>query len=158
MPQHEGAVRQLGLDPVENRYLLAGAADATVAVYDTCATHLEAGTTESCPAVLKIARNNSSSHKFSITSVAWYPIDSGLFATGSLDNDVKARPGSFLDADHPGACFPHVLFCAGVGYQHCPSSMHLPIWGNSLRCWHVPNCISTLPGGSCRGAASDQAM
>ncbi|KAK9822022.1 hypothetical protein WJX74_001472 [Apatococcus lobatus] len=35
------------------------------------------------------ARNNSSSHKYSITSVAWYPIDSGLFATGSLDNDVK---------------------------------------------------------------------
>ncbi len=87
--EHEGAVVQLSLDPVENRYLLAGAADATVAVYDTCATQLDAGHTESCRSVLKVARNNNHCHKYSITSVAWYPIDSGLFVTGSLDNDVK---------------------------------------------------------------------
>ena len=32
---HAGGVTCLALDPVERRYLLAGAADATLAVYDT---------------------------------------------------------------------------------------------------------------------------
>ena len=87
---------QLDLDPVEHRYLLAGAADATVAVYDTCATQLLEGATEKCPAVLSIARSHSNSHKYSITSVVWYPIDSGLFATGSLDTDVKVCYCTFI--------------------------------------------------------------
>lgn len=124
--QHEGAVVQLSLDPVEHRYLLAGAADATAAVYDICATQIEATGTESCAPVLKIARNNSHCHKYSITSVAWYPIDSGLFITGSLDNEVKVRGFLANPANLDLGLAPSELDqLAGVGHKYCASSMHI---------------------------------
>ena len=64
---------QLDLDAIEGRYLLAGAADATVAAYDVCATSLDTGCTERCLPVFKVARNNRDCHKYSIASLAWYP-------------------------------------------------------------------------------------
>ena len=118
---HTGGVFCMDLDPGEQRYLLAGAADASIAVYDTQqpspavaqqqqqqareAAGAEAALTSNAAylrdsaqvaaargsaehtehaAVLSISKQSPQAHKFSVSAVAWYPVDSGLFVSGKL--------------------------------------------------------------------------
>lgn len=74
------------VDLTEGRYLLSGASDGCAAVFDTQqATNYEGGGL--------IAKHHSlfhlNAHKFGISSAIWYPIDTGLFITASLDHYVK---------------------------------------------------------------------
>ncbi|PRW58966.1 DNA excision repair ERCC-8-like isoform B [Chlorella sorokiniana] len=123
---HTGGVFCMDLDAGEQRYLLAGAADASIAVYDTqqpspaaaqqqqeqareaastaaaltsnavylrdsaqvAAARGNAKHTEHA-AVLTITKQSPQAHKFSVSAVAWYPVDSGLFVSGGYDNEVK---------------------------------------------------------------------
>eukprot|EP00877_Chromochloris_zofingiensis_P002134 jgi/Chrzof1/11921/Cz06g14210.t1 len=81
----------LDLDTSEQRYLLAGAADTTVEVFDMQET--AAGSGYESVAVKPVAsikrRRHPSAHQSLVTSVTWYPVDNGLFVTGSYDKDVK---------------------------------------------------------------------
>lgn len=116
---HTGGVSCLDLDAVEQRYLLAGAGDASIAVYDTqqpssaavqedqeAAREAAAGAaavasnarflrasgqagvararadhTEHA-ALFSITKQAPQAHRFSVSAVAWYPVDSGLFVSG----------------------------------------------------------------------------
>ncbi|XP_078169203.1 WD repeat-containing protein ATCSA-1-like isoform X2 [Carex rostrata] len=83
---HRGAINSLQVDLTEGRYLLSGASDGCTAVFDTQqATNYEGGGL--------IAKHQSlfhlNAHKFGISSAIWYPIDTGLFITASLDHYVK---------------------------------------------------------------------
>lgn len=101
----------LDLDHVERRYLLAGAADASVAIYDTqaptpadaapsapygaapgrgpgatlgaTAAAAAAGTAEQHRALALVTKRSPGGHRFSVSCVAWYPVDTGLFVTGA---------------------------------------------------------------------------
>jgi hypothetical protein len=111
---HHGGVTWMDLDPVESRYLLAGASDASIAVYDTqqltppgavegtdepggappptgvrrggvsSGNAAGTGTTweEEHHALLTVTRHTDGAHRFAVSSVAWYPIDAGLFVSG----------------------------------------------------------------------------
>lgn len=79
------------IDPAESRYLLAGAANGSVGAYDT-----QQGT--SFDPVLNISKHEAlftvdksipQGHRFSVSSVQWYPIDTGLFITGSFDKNIN---------------------------------------------------------------------
>ncbi len=37
----------------------------------------------------RIERRSPQSHRFLVSCVAWYPVDTGLFVTGSFDQEVK---------------------------------------------------------------------
>ena len=121
---HTGGVFCMDLDAGEQRYLLAGAADASIAVYDTQqpspseaqqqqeqareAAGTVAALTANAPylrdsaqvaaargntehtehaAVLSITKQSPLAHKFSVSAVAWYPVDSGLFVSGELHDE-----------------------------------------------------------------------
>lgn len=75
----------------EGRYLLAGAADATVAVYDIQrATAYEGrGLIAKHKSLFVINKQHEHGHKYAITSAIWYPIDTGLFVTGSYDHHIN---------------------------------------------------------------------
>ncbi len=89
---HQGGVTWLDLDHVEHRYLLAGAADASIAVYDMQQTPAGVcdpdgdgsggGGGNELQAVLHITKQSPGGHRYSVSSVAWYPVDTGLFVTG----------------------------------------------------------------------------
>ena len=49
-------------------------------------------------AAFKLDRSNAESHKYTVTSACWYPIDTGMFVTGSFDQEIKV--GSFVLALH----------------------------------------------------------
>ena len=95
---HKGAVTWLDLEHAENRYLLAGSADCSVAVYDVAqpvsSDAQRSGKPGDYGSVLKITSATPGCHQYSVSSVAWYPIDTGLFVTGSFDNQVKVSIGS----------------------------------------------------------------
>ncbi|EFJ43451.1 hypothetical protein VOLCADRAFT_65806, partial [Volvox carteri f. nagariensis] len=85
-----GGVTCMELDKTEDRFLLAAAADTTIALYDT---HVgsEKATTLIAPLFSCRGRHNNAErgHKYLISSVAWYPVDTGLFVTGSYDCTAK---------------------------------------------------------------------
>ncbi|GIL81929.1 hypothetical protein Vretifemale_10690 [Volvox reticuliferus] len=84
-----GGVTCLDLDKTEGRFLLSGAADTTIALYDTY-TGSEKAETLIKPFFSYRGRDiNGHGHKFMISSLAWYPVDTGLFVTGSYDCQVK---------------------------------------------------------------------
>lgn len=79
------------VDLTENRYLLSGASDASVAIFDIQrATEYEAGgliAKHKC--LFVVDKQHESSHRYAISSAIWYPIDTGLFVTGSYDHRIN---------------------------------------------------------------------
>lgn len=85
---HSGGLTSLSLELAESRYLLAAATDSSVAIYDTAHATLDP---ERNGCICTVDRNTPGGHRFSVSSVAWYPVDHGLFVTGSYDTDVKVK-------------------------------------------------------------------
>lgn len=88
---HKGAINSLQVDLAEGRYLLSGAADASVAVFDVQgATDYEGGgLIAKHKSVFMIDKQHGSAHKYAVSSAIWYPIDTGLFITGSYDQFIN---------------------------------------------------------------------
>lgn len=136
---HTGGVAALDLDAVEQRYLLAGAGDASIAVYDvqqataeaeaaTQAAAREAAGAEAAlsastrtlrpsaqagvaaantehtehAALLTIGKAAPGAHRFSVSCVAWYPVDTGLFVSGETTLCLLSWRGGRM----PDACPP----------------------------------------------------
>lgn len=79
------------MDLAEGRYLLSGAADASVAVFDVQgATEYEGGgLIAKHKSIFTIDKQHESAHKYAVSSAIWYPIDTGLFITGSFDHFIN---------------------------------------------------------------------
>ena len=102
-----GGVNCLELDETERRYLLSGTVDAVVAVYDTeqpTKTDRTTGHATHEP-LIRVAKGSAEGaeggatnggargtggHLFSVSCAAWYPVDTGMFFTGSFDQTVAA--------------------------------------------------------------------
>ncbi|KAI9344204.1 WD40-repeat-containing domain protein [Zopfochytrium polystomum] len=137
---HKGPVNSLDVDRVDSRFLLSGGADASIHIFDL-------GMADNAPAgafgenlssaaqipgkVRPLASINKSvggtGHKFSITGVNWYPLDTGLFTSSSMDCTIKIWDTNSLESvcsfalghrvhshalpPHPGA---HALIAAAT--------------------------------------------
>eukprot|EP00250_Pteridium_aquilinum_P033507 c575_g1_i1 orf=3-794(-) len=88
---HKGGVNSLQVDVTDARYLLSGASDGSVAVYDIeQATAYEHTTqTSKHEALFLVDKTVQQGHLYSVSCVHWYPIDTGIFVTGSFDNFVN---------------------------------------------------------------------
>jgi hypothetical protein len=42
-------------------------------------------------AIFTLTKGHTDAHEYVVSAVAWYPIDSGLFISGSVDKEVKVR-------------------------------------------------------------------
>lgn len=74
----------------EGRYLLSGGADASVAVYDVQrATEYVGGTVAKHKSILVVDKQHEHGHKYAVSSAIWYPVDTGLFITGSYDHYIS---------------------------------------------------------------------
>ncbi len=158
---HKGGVTWLDLERADNRYLLAGSADCSVAVYDVAQPTGSSGQQNSGSgdygSVLKITSANSDCHQYSVSSVAWYPIDTGLFVTGSFDHQVKVRSLNCTLPPNHCSCHQvqinyeihHSAILTGLGCQSWSGSMQLHIPRPRLRRGNVSNCCNTLLD-SCR--------
>eukprot|EP00698_Gefionella_okellyi_P014126 TRINITY_DN3905_c0_g1_i1.p1 TRINITY_DN3905_c0_g1~~TRINITY_DN3905_c0_g1_i1.p1 ORF type:complete len:394 (-),score=89.33 TRINITY_DN3905_c0_g1_i1:242-1423(-) len=85
VPSHTGPVNSLSVDASECRYLLSGSSDCSVSIYDTSEppnvyNHI------TCRAIVTQKR----AHRYAISSVCWYPADTGMFITCGMDGNVRA--------------------------------------------------------------------
>ncbi|KAK3913940.1 DNA excision repair protein ERCC-8 [Frankliniella fusca] len=79
-------VRTLDLD-AEGRYLLSGCSDGSIYIHDIY--NFTGSPSFTANSVQVIDRNHKFAHKYSTECVQWYPQDSGLFVTGSMDKSLK---------------------------------------------------------------------
>ncbi len=103
------AVTCLHIDPIQDRFLLAGFNSARLALYD-----LEMDQTkgsqgledENSMAQAKLinsskkhsTRTPNGGHKFTVSRAMWYPVDLGMFVSASLDQSVKVWDSSSFEA------------------------------------------------------------
>ncbi|KAG5048212.1 hypothetical protein GLYMA_04G045700v4 [Glycine max] len=92
---HKGAINSLQVDSTEGRYLLSAASDASVAVYDVQRpTVYEAGGgggggISKHSSIFVVDKQHQQGHKYAVSTAIWYPIDTGLFVTGSYDHHIN---------------------------------------------------------------------
>jgi len=67
--------------------LLAGGGDGYIVIYDVNTAPGPGKRT--LPSVGTIALNNKHRHKFSVETVLWYPLDTGLFMSSGADCVLK---------------------------------------------------------------------
>ncbi|XP_020088188.1 DNA excision repair protein ERCC-8-like isoform X4 [Ananas comosus] len=81
---------KMHVDLTEGRYLLSGASDGSAAVYDIQhTTDYDGGLIAKHKNLFVVDKQHNHGHKFAISTAIWYPIDTGLFITGSFDHHVK---------------------------------------------------------------------
>ncbi|XP_057974174.1 WD repeat-containing protein ATCSA-1-like [Malania oleifera] len=88
---HRGSINSLQVDLTDGRYLLSGASDASAAVYDVQrASDFDGdGLVAKHKCIFSVDKRHEYGHKYAISSAIWYPIDTGLFITGSYDHYVN---------------------------------------------------------------------
>lgn len=154
---HKGGVTWLDLEPAENRYLLAGSADCSVAIYDVAQpTPPQHGRNQSgdCASVLKITSATPGCHQYSVSSVCWYPIDNGVFVTGSFDNQVKVltlccKLHATAANIHPQVANAFPAFrTAGLGCKLGAGSLQFHLCRQGVWSGNVISSRHTLFGGS----------
>lgn len=91
------------VDQTEWRYLLAGASDGSVGVYDTLqSTSFDsASRTYQHNALFTVDKSAPLGHKYAVSSVQWYPVDTGLFVSGSFDHYINLWDTNTLQAFIP---------------------------------------------------------
>lgn len=72
--------------------MLSAASDASVAVYDVQrASDYEGsgGVISKHRSIFVVDKQHQTGHKYAVSSAIWYPIDTGLFITGSYDHHIN---------------------------------------------------------------------
>ncbi|KAM2593129.1 hypothetical protein TB1_042327 [Malus domestica] len=88
---HRGSVNSLQFDLTEGRYMLSGASNASAAVFDVQRGTDNVGgraiTRHKC--LLAMDKQHEHGHKYVVSSGMWYPVNIGLFVTGSYDHHIN---------------------------------------------------------------------
>lgn len=89
---HRGPIMHLGLDHLDQEFLLACSGDGVIGVYR------ESQEESVCLEVLcSLNKDWPGNHTQAIHSVDWYPIDNGIFVSGSQDRTVKVWDSNALE-------------------------------------------------------------
>lgn len=87
VPTHTSTIAKLDLDVCENRFLLSGAYDMSINIFDLERMHSPEKV--SFEPIVNIDSKTPGMHINSISGLCWYPLDSGIFITSSIDNTVN---------------------------------------------------------------------
>ncbi|QDZ21715.1 WD40 repeat domain-containing protein [Chloropicon primus] len=100
----------MDLDPVEGRYLLAGGTDGTLCAFDVVSHYCSWGSgpqhehkhlfrVPPCPPRVAAEAQREprhAGHRGSVTSLQWYPVDTGLFLSAAKDKSVRLTDANEL--------------------------------------------------------------
>nr|GMC50506.1 DNA excision repair protein ERCC-8 [Ipomoea batatas] len=126
---HRGPVNSLQVDLTEQRYILSCASDASVAVYDVqrATGHEGGGLIAKHKPLFVVDKRHEQGHKYAVSTAIWYPVDTGLFVTGSYDHRVNVwdtnttqvvvnfkMPGKVNKTAMSSLATSHMLIAAGT--------------------------------------------
>lgn len=106
----------------EGRYLLSGASDAATAVYDIqrATEYKGGGLVAYHKSLFTVDKNHDHGHKFAVSSAIWYPVDTGLFVTASVDTYIKVwdtnETRNIMDFKMPGKV--HGIAMSSIATSH----------------------------------------
>ncbi|KAL8154051.1 hypothetical protein V2J09_011811 [Rumex salicifolius] len=124
---HRGAINSLQVDLTEGRYMLSGASDGSAAIFDVQRpSDYGGGIVAKHKCLFVVDRQHEQAHKHAISSAVWYPIDTGLFITGSYDHYINVwdtnttqvimnfkMPGKVYRTAMSSLATSHMLIAAG---------------------------------------------
>lgn len=126
---HRGAINSLQVDLTEGRYLLSGASDGSAAIYDVqnATDYVGDGLVAKHRCLFVVDKQRGHGHRYAISSAIWYPIDTGLFITGSFDHFINVwdtntaqvemdfrLPGKVYGIAMSSIATSHMLIAAGT--------------------------------------------
>ncbi|KAJ2955813.1 hypothetical protein NQZ79_g8249 [Umbelopsis isabellina] len=79
-------INWIEIDRVENKYLLSAGADSEIHIYDIEEQPVNKKIWK-IPSIARVAKKDR--QKFGVSSVAWYPFDTGMFISSSFDNTIN---------------------------------------------------------------------
>ncbi|TPX58508.1 hypothetical protein PhCBS80983_g03101 [Powellomyces hirtus] len=104
--EEAGPVNAIEIDAVDARFLLAACADASIRLYDLeeegrVAAGGGPGDEDEeegwlCRPIGMLDRGRG--HEFSVTGIHWFPTDTGLFTTGSMDGSIKVWDTNVMES------------------------------------------------------------
>ncbi|EOD07610.1 hypothetical protein EMIHUDRAFT_52759, partial [Emiliania huxleyi CCMP1516] len=117
------AVTTLSLEAIDERYLLAGCADASVALYDVADTPSappRGPPQPRRPVVQATRRSCRSGHTGAVACVQWFPHDTGAFVSGGYDALVKLWDTNTMSpaCDFESAGRVHCVCMSEVASRH----------------------------------------
>ena len=78
---------QRGLISVSHFSLLSGGGDGVIVIHDVNNT---SGVPQcTYPSICSVGRSNRYKHKFSVQTIQWYPLDTGMFISSGFDKLLK---------------------------------------------------------------------
>ncbi|XP_065183457.1 DNA excision repair protein ERCC-8-like [Sycon ciliatum] len=85
------SVKSLDIEKHDGKYMLAGGGDGSVALYDLEQSSMgSSGNMKVCNVINSTtAKSTSDAHKYSVEAVTWFPHDTGMFMTSSMDHTLK---------------------------------------------------------------------
>lgn len=105
---HNTAVNSLSVEQNEYRYMLSGCGDSSIKLWDlkpdeseeaeSAATDTPTSHQRKIPAIATVARN--SAHDFGVSTVKWWPKDTGMFLSASFDHTVKVWDTNTMEVVH----------------------------------------------------------
>ena len=92
---HKSGINCVDIDTGEGKYLLSSSSNGKIAIHDIeeC-FYLD---TFKCTSVATVERTLKDSHKLSVETVQWYPNDTGMFLSSSVDSTLKVWDTNALE-------------------------------------------------------------
>lgn len=90
---NNAAVNSLSAELVDYRYVISGCADSTIKLWDVL---LPDNDTFQCVAAIP----KKAAHKFGVSCVEWWPMDTGMFVSASFDHTVKVWDTNEIEVVH----------------------------------------------------------
>ena len=84
---HKSGINCLDIDTGEGKYLLSSSSNGKISIHDIEECFYSANF--KCNSVATVERTLRDSHKHSVETVQWYPNDTGMFLSSSVDNTLK---------------------------------------------------------------------
>ncbi|KAJ2514172.1 hypothetical protein GGI11_004173 [Coemansia sp. RSA 2049] len=84
---HTAPLQSLAIDAVQQRYLLSAGLDTSIQLLDLEISEISADGLQQIPSLSHVA--SGSGHTRLVSTVEWYPVDSGMFSTSSFDHTLR---------------------------------------------------------------------
>ncbi|KAK9477793.1 WD40-repeat-containing domain protein [Lipomyces japonicus] len=87
--RHSGIINVLAIEQINHRFMVAGGSDAKITIWDLASRQGQRHRYVMTGTVAGRKQSRQHGHNYGVSSLTWWPFDTGMFITGSHDQTVK---------------------------------------------------------------------